>query len=170
MKKALLVFLFVFTFGFGSREASAQFGYYPYVHNHAHYGGYYGGWGYYPWVGASYFPVFGYSYLSAYSYQPYYASFGAISMSKSTRALGVSWVSSTYNDAVNSANSYCGQTDCAPVVWVQGGCAAVARTASGKNLGWGYYTDKYQAAHYAMQACKRSGEEGCKVAAWVCSF
>ncbi len=169
MKKALILFSLFLTLGLGSGKAEAYPIFYPYVNN-AWIGGYYGGWGYYPWYGAPYYPIYGYSYWSAFNYAPYYASFGAISISKSKGNFGVSWVSNTRANAISSANAYCGQEDCAPVVWVQGGCAAVARSEGGKNLGWGYYTTKYQAISYAMQSCKRSGDEGCKLAAWVCSY
>lgn len=146
----------------------------PY-HNHFYVGGVNLGWGLFGWpvVVGPYryaYPVYGYSYWPYFGYQTYYASFGAIAYSKSTGEVGMSWSQSTRKRAEEDAVTYCGKEDCKPVLWVQGGCAALTKSEKTSAMGYAYYPDKYEAQLYAMRACKRSKAEDCKQLAWVCSY
>jgi serine/threonine-protein kinase len=60
--------------------------------------------------------------------------YGAIAMSPSTGACGVSWDYSTRTKAENRAIQECGQGDCAIRVWFRNACGALA---VGSNLQWG---------------------------------
>lgn len=129
------------------------------------------GWGLWGWPGyATYFPVFGNSYWPYYNYQPLYSTYGAISYSQSTGYFGVAWGQTSRYRAQYEATQYCGQKDCKPAVWVQGGCAALAQGPESGALGYSYHTDKYLARAYAMKGCQRSGQRDCVPLAWVCSY
>lgn len=141
---------------------------------HSNYGGVPVGWG---WWGPGVilnWPLYGYTYWPYYQ-QPRYATFAAISYSKSTDRFGVAWGESTRSEAISDATGYCGEGDCQPVVWVQGGCAAVSSGEKGASLGWAFHTERWVADQYANTACRR-GSVGanpkilCKQRAWVCSF
>ncbi len=169
MKNIILAISLFVGFGLSSGKAQAYPHYNPFVYK-GWVGGYYTGWGYFPWYAYPVFPIYGYSYWSAFNYAPYYASYGAISVSKSTGRVGISWGKISQQYAFYDANAYCGAADCSPVVWVQGGCAAIAKSNVGKNLAWGYHSSKNVAMHYALQACQMSQEPGCRIEAWVCSY
>ncbi len=131
----------------------------------------YAGWGWYPLGLNGWWPYYGYSYWPYYDFAVYYATYGAISISKSTGAVGVSFRHDSREGAFNDANGYCGSEDCRPVVWVQGGCGAIAATADKAAFGWGVATSKYAARSRAMRGCKASGgKKDCRIAAWVCSW
>lgn len=135
--------------------------------HHFHYGNLYG-WGYfrrwYP-VGFSYYPY----YRSLRRFHRRYTSFAAISYSPATQKFGVAWGNRSRGQAQKNANGYCGEKDCKPVVWVRGGCAAIAKSDKSDKVGWGYHTSKHRARSYAIRGCKQNAEEGCKVLAWACS-
>ncbi len=63
--------------------------------------------------------------------------FGSISYSPSTDTFGWSYSENNRYGAKQSSYRYCGQYDCQEIVWVQGGCAAVASGPGGANLSWG---------------------------------
>ncbi|MBM4317360.1 MAG: DUF4189 domain-containing protein [Deltaproteobacteria bacterium] len=168
MKNRILKSLLVLSLLGGSVSSQAYPIYYPYV-NYSRIGGYYSGWGYYPWSWVR-FPLYGYSYWSVFNYAPYYASYGVISASPSTGRVGWSWGSPNLNYGISQANANCGQIDCSAVVWVQGGCAAVAKGINGGPLAWGYHASKYQAINNALAACQHSGNPSCRTEAWVCSY
>ncbi len=168
MKNLILGLTLLLGIGFAAPKAEANYFYYSGV------GAYYTGWGWYPTYNFGIYPydVYGYSYYPYYRYRytrplPY----AAISYSKSTGKTGFSFGTSSQADATSGANTYCGQPDCAPVVWVQGGCAAVATDANHSRLGWGYHRSKQTARSKAMIACRRSGTDKakCTIAASVCS-
>lgn len=171
MKKLLLGVSLLLSVGFSAPKAEAYVvG--PYVYNYG-VGAYYSSWGWYPLVGIGVLPYYGYSYYPYFDFVVRYATFGAISYSVSTGAVGWSWGSYSQESAVNGANSYCGQADCSAVVWVQGGCAAIATNETNTRLGWGYNGAKYSAQNHALRACRAGshGEGGvCRVKAWVCSW
>jgi hypothetical protein len=178
MKYLLNFVLALLLFGaLGSHESKAYSR--PFFHGYV-FNGIYQGWGFYPivsgfWPWAYYnYPAwqpYGYSYLSYWNYQPYYASFGAISYSPKNEYVGVSWGKATGQEAMSEANRYCDKSDCAPVVWVQGGCAAVAKGTGVESLFWAYSTTRLAAETDAMRACnKNSGDSNCKLGGWTCSW
>lgn len=131
--------------------------------------GNYGNWGWgYP--GFTLWPFYGYSYISYYpNYVPTYA---AIAYSHKDDKFGQAWGYSYRHDAVVSAQHSCGsQESCAPLVWVQGGCAAAATSASQKRMGWAYSTTRDNAQVFARRACQSGGQANdCEIRSWVCSF
>jgi hypothetical protein len=153
-------------------EAGLHFGYgwYPLVDGFW-YWNYYGT---YPgWYNA--FP-YGYSYWAYYNYNFYYSTFGVIAYSPQHDWAGIAWGAPTLTHARNWALYYCTAPGCEPVVWVRGGCAAVARgtveTEEGPLPGpvaWGIHGYRYGAQSRALQACHQSGQELCSIRAWVCS-
>jgi hypothetical protein len=151
---------------------------YPVAYND-YYGGYYTGWGWYPIIGGYWpwtyygyaaYPPYGYSYYGDFFYQPRYATYGAIAFSPETFRYGLAWGEYSQSGAVYAALSYCGSDDCQPVVWVRGGCAAIARGTESNHVSWGYHSSRYGARSYAVRACKAAGGEGCRVLAWLCSW
>lgn len=144
-----------------------------------YYGGYQVGWGWYPIV-SGYWPwtyygypaysPYGYSYYGDFNYQPRYSTYGAIAFSPETFRYGLSWGETSLAGAAYSAESYCGVGDCQPVAWVRGGCAAIAKGVDSNQVSWGYHSTKYGARSYAMRACNAAGGQGCRLAAWVCSW
>lgn len=128
------------------------------------------GWGWYPFSGLHSIPLYGYSYYPYFGYAVRYSTFGAIAYSPSTGRKGWSWGNSDQASAQIGAVNFCGVADCTPVVWVQGGCAAIATSATGGNLGWGYDAGRYQSRTRALAACRASGYADCEVQAWVCSY
>ncbi len=167
MKKFILGITFLFGVGLGGKPAEA----YPYFF-HSGYGVNYAGWGWYPLAGIGTLPYYGYSYWPYYNYFVYYASYGAISYSLSTGAVGWSWGNATQQGAFDRANGYCAQSDCRPVVWVQGGCASVATSSDRSRLGWGYDGSRHSAQSRALRACQAGAgaPADCAVLAWVCSW
>ncbi len=162
----------------GSKEAEAQ--YYPRPnHSYYVYNGVYTGWGYYPIV-AGYWPwtyynypawqPYGYSYWGYWNYQPYYSTFGAISYSPATDRVGFSYGTGNATAAMQMSNAYCGQGDCAPAVWVQGGCAALTKNLATNHIFWAYHTTRAWAETYALNACRREAGAACEIKAWVCSW
>jgi hypothetical protein len=173
-KKFLSALLLVWSLGSG---AQAQSHHGPFHHHYVH-SGVYAGWGYYPIVngywGWRYYHLspwapYGYSYLGYWNYQPYYASFGSISYSPSTDKVGVAWGQPNLATSSTVSNAYCAVADCATVVWVQGGCAAVARSAEAGHVYWGYHANRTWSDTNALRACVNNGGTDCKLAAWVCS-
>lgn len=137
------------------------------------------GWGWYPiisgqwywdWYGYPVYNPYGYSYFDYWGRQPRYATYGAISYSPATDQVGVAWGQYNRFDAASAANNYCGENDCSPVVWVQGGCAAVAKSPDGERVSWGYHAERYFAQDNALRACRYGGVDGCRIGAWVCSY
>lgn len=164
------------TISFRSNEAAAQVG--PVI-NRGIVAGTEVGWGYYPIVNGYWYwdyygyPVlnpYGYSYFAYWNYLPLYATFGAISYSPATERVGVAWGQYDQWGAMNAASGYCGVADCSPVVWVQGGCAAVAKSPGSDFVGWGYHAQRFVADDYALRACAANGVPGCRIGAWVCSY
>jgi hypothetical protein len=139
--------------------------------------GYYDPWALYsPWYGAvDYFGnLYGFYYYPWNYYRP---TFAAIAWSPSTNSSGYSYLSYTREDALSSAVAYCGQEDCRPVVWVAGGCAAIAvghqNALPGGDperplIGWGYHTSRVSARRLAMRGC-RNGSTDCRVHSFVCT-
>jgi len=136
----------------------------------------YAGWGWYPVTGIGFgvwpYPYYGYSYYPYWNYQVYYASYGAISYSPSTGATGYSYGFATQAEAMANANGYCNRGDCRTVVWVQGGCAAVATSEDNSRLGWGYDNSRFAAQSRAIRGCKAGigSAAKCAIRAWTCSW
>lgn len=131
----------------------------------------YGYFNYFWWPGT--YPVgFGYSFLPYYYYSPYYASVGAISYSVETDRVGLAWGHSTIESAAYASKKYCAEEDCRSVVWVQGGCAAIAVSEEQTRVAWGYADSKHAAQSYALKSCRIGvqGEEQCSVRGWLCSY
>ena len=129
-------------------------------------------YGYWPWTYYSYpaYSPYGYSYYSYYNYQPYYATFATISYSPSTGKYGSAWGHYTQAAAVNASLNFCGVNDCSAVVWVQGGCAAIAVNSENENVSWGYHALKATAQSYALRSCSNAGGERCVIKAWACTY
>ncbi len=130
----------------------------------------YTGWGWYALNGVGNLPLYGYSYYPYFNYGERYSTFGAIAYSPSTGRTGWSFNNTDQATALYSSVQYCGQPDCAATVWVQGGCAAIATSASGGTLTWGYDADRNNARVRALTACGSNGWGDCQVKAWVCSY
>lgn len=146
---------------------------FPRVWNGWH-GGYAVAWGLFaPWpvIVVPYVP-YGFSYLPYFNNNPYYSTFGAIAYSPSTGMFGNAWGQATQFLATNAAVSYCGHKDCQTVVWVQGGCAAVASGPNNTPMTWAYHPNRSVAEFYATRSCNKAkdGDAVCQVRSWVCSF
>lgn len=169
MKRTFVLLVFSMLFALGtnfavSSKADAQI---------VWYNGPQFGWGAYPpWIGNPIFVPYGYSYWGYFNYQPYYASFGAMSYSPSNDSFGLAWGLPTRTEALDDATAYCAKDDCKPAIWVQGGCAAIASGPNGTPMGGAYAIDRITAQTYAHQACRREsrGTVKCKLRAWICSF
>jgi len=173
--KILILALFLCC-GF-SQQSQAQ-AYYP-VSYGSYSGGIYSGWGWYPlhsgywpwtYYGYTAYAPYGYSYYPYYNYLPQYSTFGSISYSPSTDRVGVAWGYYSQSDAQYASDGYCSVGDCNPVVWVQGGCAAIAKSSEFSAVSWGYHTSRTRARSYAIRACRQSGGTDCRIGAWVCSY
>ncbi len=177
-KHAFLAFsLGLLFFCVGAEKSEAQVRY-PVTSNFYDQGIYSGfGWypinyGYWPWAYYSYpaYNPYGFSYYSYYNYQPYYATFATISYSPSTGRYGVAWGQYTLAAAVNTSLNFCGTADCSAVVWVQGGCAAIAVNTENEHVSWGYHAAKTTAQSYALRSCRNAGGETCTIKAWACTY
>lgn len=191
--KRLLVVLSLVVATWGAVEAQAStvaphgghyHGHYrrPFIYNGV-YSGYNYAYGWYPivngyWNWPGYRPAYflnpyGYTYYSYFQFQPMYQTFGAIAYSPSTGRYGFAYKAMNQGVAVQSAINFCGANDCTGVVWVQGGCAAIAKGESGienSAVAWGYDANRYRARNYATNACRNAGHSNCKVLAWTCSY
>lgn len=116
----------------------------------------------------------GYSYYSYYNYLPFYVSFAAISYSPSADVFGYAFNEGSRQNAVWSANRYCGVADCRPVVWVQGACAVVVTSASTGRLTWAYDNTISRAEAWAVRSCENKGDgtrvTDCVARVWTCSY
>lgn len=117
----------------------------------------------------------GSSYASFLNRQFYYPTFGSISYSASKDILGGSWGQQTRYAAAQVSNFYCGEFDCKPVVWVQGGCAAVVISKNFGRIAWGTALNESGAWYTAEQACNQPNSAGefpsdCQRRNWVCSY
>lgn len=117
----------------------------------------------------------GYSYASYLNRQFYYPSFGTISYSASKDIFGGSWGQQSRHAAERVSDFYCGEFDCRPVVWVQGGCAAVVTSKSFGRVAWGTALNDQSAWYTAEQACMKPNTAGdvpsdCIRRHWVCSY
>lgn len=145
----------------------------PYFH-HGYWGGYPFGYGYFnyfnwPWIMNR---NYGFAFYPFYNYNVYYSTYAVIAYSPSTGKVGWSWGGNYLESTASQAESQCGEKDCKSVVWVQGGCAAIAVSKKTNRLGWAYAYDKLHAKAGAVNSC-RSGAVGnaqCTPLAWVCSF
>ena len=180
MRSAVATFLLLgaaMVSGLGSGQAQAQHVVWPvwYPHAGVHVQvGY--GW-FSPWFGVSpwYQPNWWYQnpwgswFYPTVWQQP---SWGAISWSPSTGHSGIAWGQFSQSAALNTANFQCGSADCRPVVWVAGGCAAIAVGQDSNQrsfVGWGWHFNRAQAESYALQGCAHQAQS-CQVHSWVCSW
>ncbi len=149
----------------GSAKAQA-----PYYYTDS-WGGYPFGWGYF---GYTVWPVgyWTYPYQFGYHYYDYYplATVGVLAWSQTEEVGGFAWGQNSIDAAADVALNNCAAADCEPVVWVRGGCAALATSPVDKRLGWAYADSKYRAISAARRACANSGGIGCTPRGWVCSF
>lgn len=159
-----------------SASASTAF-YHPYYYYFGTWSGYPVGWGYvfHPTWPADYWGNLGwngYSYFPFFNYGTVYASYAVISYSPVADTWGSSWGQVSRNMASRVANSYCGDAACKPVVWVQGGCAALMTSSSTSRVTWGTGVNREAAVYAASRACHSngSGQNDCTERAWVCSF
>ncbi len=149
----------VLCFGLGASAANAQApaeASYVYVDD---------GWGWFE-VPIVVVPVYGFAYL-------FNASFGAIAYSPETGKYGVSWGHPSRYKAQKAARNFCGHWSCEPVVWVQGGCAALAVSNDpfGLNwVGWSYQPTLVAAQQQSLYGCALAGGTNCQGLAWTCSF
>lgn len=167
--------IFFFTVGAENSQAQVRYPVSTNVYSqgiHAGWGWYPVNYGYWPWAYYSYpaYNPYGYSYYSYYNYQPYYATFATISYSPSTGRYGSAWGKGTLASAISASLDFCGVDDCSAVVWVQGGCAAIAVNGENENVSWGYHAAKVTAQSYAMRSCENAGGETCAIKAWVCTY
>lgn len=157
-----IFFAAVLFFGGISKEASANYFGYHYGYN-GFYSGVPIGWGYWNWPAYSfynpyyytpaYYNNYGYSYYTYYR-QPRYKSFGAITYSKDKKTFGIAWGNSSRDQAISESKGYCGDASCVPVVWVQGGCGAVAKDKASDFLGYAIASSRGVAEKKAMKACQ----------------
>lgn len=176
MKKFIVAIFIGLSLMLSSPSAKADVGaadhyYPPYVWN-GYFGGVPWGFGHFNWL---YWPVtvaYGYSYWGYYNWAPYYSTYGAIAYSVSTGKFGLAWGTNSRQAANSSAVDFCAEEDCRPVVWVQGGCAALAINKTENRVGWAYGDYKDQARSGALRSCRHGATTpaDCKVASWVCSF
>ena len=94
-------------------------------------------------------------------------SYGAIAYSPSTGANGASWSYGDVSTALIAAYGACGQADCATIVYVDNGCAALAVGSNG-GRGWAWNGDVALAEAAALQQCSNQSPS-CQVVRWVCS-
>lgn len=136
-----------------------------------YWGGYPFGWGYF---GYTVWPAgyWAYPYQYGYFYSDYYplGTVGVLAYSQTEETGGFSWGQDSVEAAARVAVNSCSAADCEPVVWVRGGCAAIATSAEDKRLGWAYADGKYRAISAARRACVNSGGSHCTARGWVCSL
>lgn len=114
------------------------------------------------------------TYFYGYSFFPYHEgknlTVGVISYSLNQDQVGYAWGYPSVEAASRASLRSCTQEDCAPVVWVQGGCAALATSKTEQRVGWAWAGAKSEAITYALRACRSGGKTKCESRAWVCSF
>lgn len=156
--------LFVYSWS-GAAKAQSPYYYTGYLDGFPY------GWGYF---GYTVWPVgyWTYPYQFGYYYDTYYplATVGVLAWSQTEEVGGFAWGQNSIQAAANVAVSSCAAPDCEPVVWVRGGCAALATSSADKRLGWAYADGKYTAISAARRACVNSGGTACTARGWVCSF
>jgi hypothetical protein len=118
----------------------------------------------------------GFSYFSSnYRSFPRKALYAAISYSPEQDVIGGSWQQVSREKATEVANSFCGDETCRPLVWVQGGCAAVVTSKSEERASWGTGINRKSAWLAALHSCRLRNKDGekphdCTERGWVCSF
>jgi len=125
--------------------------------------------GWYPYGVYKYVPVYGHSYWRNFGYQPRFSKFAAIAYSAKTGNRGYSYRASTRWAGERIAKLQCGAKDCETVVWVQGGCAAVAKSQAGQEFAWAIDSTLWSAQRWAMIGCRRSGAKDCRMLSRTCS-
>jgi hypothetical protein len=185
MKKIILALMLLFSAtSFAEQSSGENFDHGPrsryyrvYVTSHGAYGYYIminGTWG---WPqGSVGIPVwwspYGISYWNHRGRHPRFETFGAIAYSPETGRYGYAYQAMSRRDAAMRAVSYCGASDCAPVVWTQGGCAVVSVNEQTKGVSFGVSYRKDIArenSHNACESSKENEEQTCRDIAWVCS-
>lgn len=116
------------------------------------------------------FPAYGFGYYNNFFHAPRFATFGAISYSPESDRVGVAWSYRSRALALQAAQNYCAKSDCQPVVWAQGGCAATARSAEMKRISYGFHAYKSQAQSKALRVCQTSGAKDCEINGWMCTY
>lgn len=175
MKAWMLAFAWFFCAQFMGLEARAQVYYPPVVYYDVFQGAHFG-WGWYPvWSGAAYGPnsvVVGYAYGPNYNYYPYPRKllFSGIAYSAEADKVGLSWGYTSQEQALEASIANCGDESCKGVIWVQGGCAAVAKGEGSAQVAWAYHQTLFYAKAHAMRSCKQSRAENCVMRGWTCSF
>ncbi len=127
---------------------------------------YYGGYSYAPYYGYPNYPYAGYYPYPTYQPDPTY---GAIVYSSTTDTVNYAYGYYSQGEATSAAQAGCG-ADCQPVVWVQGGCAALVTSAEKQQASWAYSSSKSHAKSTAVRGCRAKGATDCSVRAWVCSY
>ena len=178
MKKIIITFVILLFFISGHQASGVKPNvaddllYFPPLVSHGLWAGVPFGYGYFNYKVWPLASIFGFTYLPYHQNRPYYSRFGAVAYSVHTKNVGLAWNHNTLNEAVAQALSFCGVGDCRPVVWVQGGCAALAVNRVSTRIGWSYADSQLRATTGALRAC-HSGENGsarCNIEAWICSF
>jgi hypothetical protein len=95
-------------------------------------------------------------------------SYGAIAISSTTGAYGMSWGKLTAFDAQLRARLHCAMPDCFVAVTVMNGCASVASGFAGR-YGWAIRGNAWLASSAAMVNCALL-TTGCTTRATVCSL
>ena len=140
-------------------------GYGPIVHVGT-YGGYPVGWGIYGFGPVFLPPFYGHSYNWTGPWAP---TFGALAYSPDTGQVGYGWGQPSRFHAENTALNFCGDATCESVVWVRGGCAAIAKSPELESISWSYAYTRVGAELHAKAGCEDAGGLACETLVWVCS-
>lgn len=95
-------------------------------------------------------------------------TYGAIAYSETTGAFGSATGYPSYARAELAAVRRCGQLDCAAVVSVRNGCAALA-VGLGYAYGWGRDASSASAESRAMSECSARATN-CAIVSSICSY
>jgi hypothetical protein len=95
-------------------------------------------------------------------------SYGAIAISSTTSAYGMSWGKLTAFDAQLQARLHCAMPDCFVAVTVRNGCASVASGFAGR-YGWAIRSNAWLASSAALVNCSLL-TTSCTTRATVCAL
>ncbi len=169
--KLLLVLTLTFAVFSPTQKASANpYQPYPIVFNTGWSNGFPYGYGFYnysPFFPPALVAPYGFSYYTYY-YRP--STYAAIVYSIKADKGAYSFGEDSATAAFRAAKALCAADDCAPIVWVQDGCAALAVSKTNNRIGWAYAPTRYAAQTAAMRSCRQGlAVHGCEGKAWVCT-
>ena len=100
---------------------------------------------------------------------PAHAGYGAIAWDKQSGKSGLIWNQPTPRKAAEMALSECGASGCRLVVKPTNGCAAMAATADGKNIGAAARKTQDEARLAALSNCQKLKAGDCVIKASDCN-